>query len=115
MRRKPRYYRAYDTEWEVVTLRSRKNGYKNISEYTREMLLNGPIKKFDMSSLHELHLELEKIGKVINQIAHECNEKQSVTDEQVEELTRQVEKIKIAINKYMKPLEYTLIEEDDKT
>ena len=108
MRRKIRIFRAFDSEWNVIIVRARKAGYTNLSEYAREMLMNGEIKVFNLSEMQKLNLNLVRIGTNINQIAHACNELQGASYNKVSELMSEFEEIKKVVKEYVKPLEYTL-------
>jgi hypothetical protein len=57
----------------------------NISEYARQMLLNGQVVKKDFSELKGLIAQIGRIGGNVNQIAKRANESRIVAQEDIDE------------------------------
>jgi len=58
----------------------------SVSEYVRQMSLNGFAVQYRTDVLHDLVIAVNKIGTNINQIAKVCNEARAVLSEDVKQL-----------------------------
>lgn len=76
------------TEEEKKLIRERVNqaGLTNLSEYARQMLLNGQVVKKEFRELKGLAAQIGRIGGNVNQIAKRANESRNVTQEDIDEV-----------------------------
>ncbi|MDR3598495.1 plasmid mobilization protein [Clostridium sp.] len=74
----------------------------SMSELVRNLITEGAVIKYEMEGVSDVLKEINKIGTNINQIARKVNERDSVLEDDVEELKMQYEKIfELYINKLM--------------
>jgi len=92
-------------EWKLVCKNAEKCEMK-VGTYIQRMALFGEINVFDFEQLASLQVELTRIGTNINQIAHVINETRSVYKKDIEEVEKLMKKIKNSYDKWMKPLVY---------
>ena len=77
--------------------RIKKNAEKarmSISRYLRSSALENKIKVFDMAAVNELALQFHKIGVNINQITAMVNQTQTVYKNDIENLNKEISKMK---------------------
>lgn len=93
-----------DEEFELIKLNAMKLNMK-VGTYMRVIALKGEIKLFDMKAVNDVRLELHRIGVNVNQIAHMVNETQTVNLSDMQRLEREMSKLKIIMENWLRPLE----------
>ena len=85
---------------------------KSVSDYIRRCAINPEMKVYDLEPIKTLNIEMRKIGTNINQIAHLCNELQSVTRSDINKISEEFMKIRKLIDKDYKSLSEFLVKEE---
>ncbi|MEG0614129.1 MAG: plasmid mobilization relaxosome protein MobC [Oscillospiraceae bacterium] len=88
LRQKQLLIRLTEQEYENILLKS-KTCNLSMSEYVRQMSVDGVIIKRDFTAIKEIN----KIGVNINQIAHKVNERDILIESDVADLQFQFEKL----------------------
>ncbi|HEM2744125.1 TPA: plasmid mobilization relaxosome protein MobC [Streptococcus suis] len=77
-------------------------GIVNFSQFAREMLIFGEVKKIDFDRLKQLRLEMNRIGVNVNQIAKRVNENGEADSEEVIECLALLNELKELTNTLIK-------------
>ncbi|WP_174853504.1 plasmid mobilization protein [Streptococcus suis] len=77
-------------------------GIVNFSQFAREMLIFGEVKKIDFDKLKQLRLEINRIGVNVNQIAKRVNENGDADSGDVAECLALLQELKEQTNRLIK-------------
>lgn len=94
-RNRPILIQIYLNEDEKIILdeKVRLSGSRNISTYIRHLIKYGLVYDVDYSNLSEMNYQLGKIGSNINQIAHIANASENISQNQINQIKEEMQKI----------------------
>ena len=72
-------------------------GRKNFTAFALEMLIQGQVNIVDFKSLSDLKIEIDRVGKNINQIAKKVNETGDVSKSDIDETKKLLKEIETVV------------------
>ncbi len=90
-----------DDELTIITERMKELGYKNKSDYLRDLAIDGMTVSVDCTSLRNLCAEMSKIGRNVNQIAHLANGSGNVYRSDIEKIRKCLEDIWLMLRRFL--------------
>lgn len=90
-----------EEEFLLIHTKMEQCGAHTFSSYARKMLVDGFVVRRDFSEVKKLATELGRIGGNVNQIARICNTNRSIYANNIEELKRDLEDIKAAVQEHL--------------
>lgn len=97
-----------EEQYVIVSKKAEELGLRT-GAYVKKMAIQGEIKRYDLSELHDITRSFRMIGTELNQIAKVANSTGEVTVKAVEEIKRQYEILEDAFEKYLKPLKPNVV------
>lgn len=91
-----------DSEKEIIHKKMNLIRMTNTSEYLRRMAIYGYIVDIDMDPLNNISMELNYIGKNVNQLAKRANETGNIYYDDIVKLRKDLIEIKESINLFTK-------------
>lgn len=87
-----------EKEQELIKQKMLQIGTTNFNAYARKMLIDGYFIKHDFKELKGLTAQLGKIGSNVNQIAKRANQTRFVLNEDIKDVLRMLQEIKVLVN-----------------
>jgi hypothetical protein len=88
-------------DWLKILLRAREAKMKPTT-FIKKISLYGELIVYDVKPMNNLSLAINRIGKNINQIVHLANEVHSVNDEDIERLSKLLERVKEEVHEHQR-------------
>ena len=95
VRKTVKLIRFSQNEWGAVRDRMEAAGLHNFSSFSRRALIHGDVYIFDYSYLRKFTEQIARVGNNINQIARRVNVDEEVTQEQMNELKRMMNEVRM--------------------
>jgi len=98
----PKKVRFSELEIEYLNKKIKRSPFNNFQNYARILLLTGEVKMVDYSELQRLNGEVNRIGNNINQIAKLAHQFKEISEEDIQDLTQELQELKELISNRFK-------------